>query len=108
MSHEPSFIEWEPAELNEVEWFVVNWLCMYCELNINKPGFRNWLDEKTVTLETMIEGLTQKNLIAFNNDQITLLTDQCQVVTLNGKWYAAENKSGRLTNWINKIMNNRE
>ncbi|WP_339276844.1 DUF6602 domain-containing protein [Paenibacillus sp. FSL W8-0426] len=108
LSHEPSFIEWEPAELNEVEWFVVNWLCMYCELNINKPGFRNWLDEKTVTLETMIEGLTQKNLIAFNNDQITLLTDQCQVVTLNGKWYAAENKSGRLTNWINKIMNNRE
>jgi hypothetical protein len=105
LEHDPIRFEWEPAELNEAEWFIINWLCINETLNVNERGFKEWLTAQGVTLESIVESLKEKNLAYFQNNQFSLLTDQCQVVAVNGKWYAAENKAGRLTNWVKKQMN---
>lgn len=101
---DPVYYDWEPAELDEAEWFIINWLCNYGVLDVAEPGFKEWLSRNASELEKVVESLTMKNLITFQNNQFSLLTDQCEVITVNGKWYAAENKSGRLTNWINKMI----
>ncbi|WP_151736741.1 DUF6602 domain-containing protein [Paenibacillus tengchongensis] len=108
LDHDPLFREWEPEELDDVEFFVINWLCMQNELNIEEPGFLEWLDENETKLEDLIKSLSKKRLSAFEKNTFYLLTDQCGIVTFDGKWYAAENKSGRLTNWVNKMMQDKD
>ncbi|GMX62804.1 hypothetical protein Elgi_26110 [Paenibacillus elgii] len=100
----PIRFEWKPAELDEQEFFIINWLCINGVLDISEPGFKQWLVDRGLELEKIVESLTKKNLVTFRNNQFSLLTDRCQVVAVNGKWYAAENKSGRLTNWVNKMI----
>ncbi|MBY0204568.1 DUF6602 domain-containing protein [Paenibacillus cucumis (ex Kampfer et al. 2016)] len=104
LNHEPLFWEWKPAELDEVEWFIITWLCSHQELNTEELEFQQWLSKKGVKLEDVIKSLSEKRLTTFERNKFYLLTDECAVVTVNGKWYAAENKSGRLTNWVKKIM----
>lgn len=104
LEHEPIRFEWQPAELNEHEWFIINWLCIHGSLDTNEPGFKQWLHSGGGILETLIQSLKEKNLAYFKKDEFKLLTDQCQVVCVKGKWYAAENKTNRLTNWVAKQL----
>ncbi|KZN99851.1 DUF6602 domain-containing protein [Pseudobacillus badius] len=101
---DPIRFEWEPAELDEQEFVIINWLCINGALNINELGLREWMLKEEKDLEKTVNYLKEKNLVSFENGNLTLLTDQCQVVAVDGKWYAAENKSGRLTNWLKKRM----
>lgn len=101
---DPIYFEWKPAELDEPEWFIINWLCKNGVLDVSEPGFVIWLNEKGADLKKIVESLTKKGLITFQNNQFSLLTDRCEVVAVNNKWYAAENKAGRLTNWVNRML----
>lgn len=104
LDHEPVFYEWAPAELNEPEFVIISWLCNHGSLDVSEPGFTKWLSDMGIELNEVVESLRKKRLIYFHNDRFTLLTDKCVVFTVNGKWYAGENKSGRITNWINKQL----
>ncbi|QWG61989.1 hypothetical protein [Bacillus mycoides] len=69
-------------------------------LNVNTPSFEKWLSIEGIILEDIVLSLKEKGLAHFENGELGLLTDKCQVVIVDGKWYAAENKTGRLTNWL--------
>lgn len=91
---------WEPEELTEQEAIIITWLCRHGVLNVNTPSFEKWLSIEGIILEDIVLSLKEKGLAHFENGELGLLTDKCQVVIVDGKWYAAENKTGRLTNWL--------
>ena len=64
------------------------------------PDFEKWLSKEGIILEDLVLSLKEKGLAYFNNGEFKLLTDKCQVVSVNGKLYAADNKAGRLMNWL--------
>ncbi|MCU5493495.1 hypothetical protein OCB70_14025 [Bacillus cereus] len=100
LNHNPIKFEWEPEELTEQEASIIYWLCQNGVLNINMPDFEKWLSKEGMILEDLVLSLKEKGLAYFNNGEFKLLTDECQVVSVNGKLYAADNKAGRLMNWL--------
>ena len=99
--------DWEPVQLDETQHAIVSELCKKGEIDFLK-------DEDLETFITMsnyssveqfIDQLKETGLVFLEKNKLKLLTDQCQCVMLpDGKFYAGENKSGRLTNWVKKEM----
>ncbi|MDO3679435.1 hypothetical protein [Paenibacillus ehimensis] len=56
----PIRFEWKPAELDEQEFFIINWLCINGVLDISEPGFKQWLVDRGSELEKIVESLTKK------------------------------------------------
>ena len=55
------------------------------------------------SLTEFLDEIKKTKLVFIENNKLKLLTDHCQCVILpNGKVVAADNKSGRLTRWIEK------
>ncbi|MEK4407565.1 DUF6602 domain-containing protein [Bacillus sp. FSL L8-0642] len=110
LNDDPIKFNWEPEELTEHEVFIINWLCQHGVLDVNRPIFQNMLSSQGLLLEDVILGLNEKGLTYFHNGEFRLLIDECQIVIVDGKWYAAENKTGRLKRWLMKKTksNNKE
>lgn len=97
---------WEPVELDMKQHVIISELCNkdVIDLSENKTlesfviegGFYHSLIE-------FLDKLKETKLVFIENNKLKLLTDHCQCVILpNGKVVAADNKSGRLTRWIEK------
>lgn len=102
LSNSPTTHEWKPEEVTDQEAVLVTMLCKYSTLKISDKPLEDYDKYNENSLEEVIQSLKVKGLIYKDDEEIGLLTDQCQVVTTGGKWYVAENKSGRLTNWVMK------
>lgn len=97
----PKSLEWSPVELTDDEAILMNILCENNPLSLNTPYLRTL---PTKLKNEVIKGLKNKKLINANSKAVYLLTDECKVVTLKGKWFAAEDNSGRFMRWIQKEM----
>ena len=53
-------------------------------------------------IDDFVDGLLATMLVTLDGNKLRLLTYQCQCVTFGGKWYAADNNTGRLTNWVSR------
>lgn len=102
LNHGPVYREWEPHEIDDYQAYILTCLCREGILDINEVGFQNWIKKEAIDLDNMLIDLNKKGLTFLNRNKLTLLTKQCQVLTYGGKWYAADNKSGQFTRWINK------
>lgn len=101
--------EWMPAELDDQEYMIVNWLCNGETLNVDEDFFVDWLKKEKRDVDDIIASLREKGLAYLNDKrEIELLTDECRVVLYGGKAYAAEDKSGRLTRWVLKQVKNKQ
>ena len=99
--------EWEPAELDEIQHVIISELCEKGEIDLlTDKELENFvLSGNYESVEQFLELLKKTGLVFIQMNKLRLLTDQCQCVILpNGKFYAGENKSGRLTNWVRKEM----
>lgn len=97
----PKNVEWSPIELTDDEAILMNILCENNPLPLNTQ----YLKTLPIKLKNeIIKGLKNKKLINTNSKTIYLLTNKCKVVTLKGKWFAAEDNSGRFMRWIQKEM----
>lgn len=98
--------EWEPVKLSTEENHVISYLCKYDKLRIDQINQKLDMIGKEVDLIEFIESLIKTGLVYQNGNELKLLTDQCQVVCIPGRgFYAADNKTGRLSRWVDIQMN---
>lgn len=98
--------EWNPVELDIAQFTIISELCRKSNIDtrddndledfVMKNGYKD--------LQSFIDGLTKTKLASFIEGRLTLLTKQCQCLIHNGKYYAADNDTGRLNNWLNKNL----
>jgi len=104
----PSFEEWEPVFLNEVQYIILNELCINEEIDVTEAGFKEYVESRDDELTAFLDRLKETGLVYVKNDKLKLLTDDCKLVTLpDGRFIAGEDKSGRLTRWIIKYTEKR-
>jgi hypothetical protein len=98
--------EWKPKELDEIQFVIINELCKkeFIDLSKEKTDFEKFiLTGKYTSFEEFIEKIIDTGLVTIIDNKLKLLTDECLcIITQDGRFVADENKSGRLTNWINK------
>lgn len=98
--------EWSPIEIDEAQWVILGELeknGMVCIKN-NKELEHFVIHEGYSDLDDFIEKLLKTRLVTIDGDNLRLLTNQCDRVCIKGKWYAAENVTGRLNDWAMKQM----
>lgn len=96
--------EWHPVELTDDEATFMNILCSENPLSYKNPIIETM---PAGLFDYLVESLKFKGLLNINDKSVYLLTDECKVVIVKGKWYAGEDNSGRLTRWIMKQIANK-
>lgn len=105
----PFFYEWQPYELSEQEFLLVSWLCNGESMNTKSGIFLSLLKEAETNEDNFIKELNDKKLVYKDEENnLFLLTDECITGIKNDKYYAGENKDGKMMKWLlNKTNNNR-
>lgn len=98
--------EWKPVELDIAQFAVISELCK--KSSIDTRGDKDLEDfvkkNGYMDLQSFIDGLIKTKLVSCVEGRLTLLTKQCQCFIHGDKFYAADNDSGRLNNWLIKNM----
>jgi hypothetical protein len=94
-------IQWEPVELDLTQHTIIEELCKHYEIDLDTDkDLENFIIKNGYpSLSEFINNLKGTGLVYIENNKLRLLTEQCQCVIQNGKFYAGENKTGRLINW---------
>lgn len=105
---DPRDIEWTPTFLSEPQFTLVNLLCIDGDVDLDaiaeNAEDRAALEADIVFLEEA--GLAGRDLLKPN--LCRLLTRACQPGILSdGRFFAGENHSGRVTRWMLRQLNNR-
>tara|TARA_R110001606_G_scaffold186732_1_gene334256 strand:- start:54 stop:1334 length:1281 start_codon:yes stop_codon:yes gene_type:complete len=91
--------KWQPAELDQKEFKLINVLCVDDELSLDDEYFINLLKENNCTEDEILNSLIEKRLIFKKEKTIKLSTRQCVTIVKNGKYYAGDNFNGFMTKW---------
>ena len=96
--------EWKPVEIDKAQWVILGEIKKQGSVCIkdNKDLERFVIQGGYSDLNDFIDKLLATRLVTIDGDNLKLLTYQCDRVCVKGKWYAAENVTGRLTNWAMK------
>lgn len=96
-------IGWEPVLLNSHQHDIISFLCYNGSIKLS--SLKNDDFENESAFNSFIDELCDTKLVTKENGFLKLLTDQCQCVYIPNKgFYAADNKSGKLTRWIQKKL----
>jgi len=99
----PFFYEWEPYELTLHEFLLVDRLCNGVTINTKSDNFTELLKLAETDEDSFIQELNNKKLIYKDEESnLLLLTDECIAGIKNGKYYAGENKDGKMMRWLVK------
>jgi len=97
--------DWHPATLTKPEFAVIHQLCNGKSVDISDPSLAAFCAEHAQTVDQVCQNLNRANLAAIKGSSLELITDECQCVFLpDGRCVAADNKSGRLTHYVMKVM----
>ena len=66
--------------------------------------FQSFIKKEKIILQDVIAELEKEGIIYCEDNKIKLLTDELLIVSLNGKIYAGENRSGEMINYFEKQM----
>ncbi|MEV9651271.1 DUF6602 domain-containing protein [Bacillus aerius] len=103
LEEEPMYIDWQPAELSEPEHLIIVWLCNDNTINTNSEIFKKLIQQYNLDESDFLAELKDKKLIfKDSNNELKLLTDECIAVIKDGKFYAGENRDGRMNRWMLK------
>lgn len=98
-------LEWEPFFLDDIQFRVMNILCLDGELDFSEvPSVeKDALEAGYESLDALIQSLCDTGLVARKGTgKICLLSRGCQVMMIGDKNIMGENISGRLDNWLMK------
>lgn len=98
--------KWQPAFLTRDQFIIINILCKNELINTESDkDFIEFLEQGSFEKTNFIQKLIDTGLIYFRNQELRLLTDECQTVILpDGRCCAADNKNGMLTKWLKDYM----
>jgi len=94
--------EWQPAKLTMEQHSVIWYLCEKGVLRIDQINnlLSNPVDEKLFS-----QDLTKTGLVYIDRHELKLLTEACRCLILpDGNYYAADDKTGKLTRWAIRKM----
>lgn len=97
--------EWQPFFLDEMQYRVMNVLCVDGVLDINEVSQieKDALANGYSSVEELIQSLCSTGMVALVGERkLKLITRGCKVMMFGNKFIAGENISGRLDNWMNK------
>lgn len=96
--------EWKPVEIDKAQWVILGELGNKGSVCIKDNNDLECfvIQEEYSDLNDFIDKLLATRLVTIDSDNLKLLTYQCDRVCVKGKWYAAENVTGRLYNWAMK------
>ncbi len=97
LSYELPEQKWEPAEINDLEFIIINLLCTKGTLSFDDSDLIESLSEYEILLKCLIDSLEQKRLIYSNQKQLKLSTRELLIIIKNGKMYAGENCDGQMS-----------
>lgn len=97
-------LEWQPVELDFTQHYIIALLCKLGEIDLNTDKeFEPYiLKQGYPSLVDFFEKLTATNLVYIESGKLRLLTELCRCCIVDGKYFAGDDKSGRLTNWVLK------
>jgi len=102
--------KWSPAFLTREQFIIINILCKNEVIQIDTDNdFNNFLTSTKIEKKDFIEQLINTGLVYLRNEELRLLTDECQTVILpDGRSCAADNKNNQLTKWVDNFMEERK
>ncbi len=93
--------EWAPVYLNKTQFVAINKLCINPINYKTDKGFISFIKSEGYNMDVFIAELKTTGLVQIKNGTIDLITEQCATgITNEGKFYAGENVSGRVTRWL--------
>nr|MBL1146054.1 hypothetical protein [Bacteroidota bacterium]NOG58847.1 hypothetical protein [Bacteroidota bacterium] len=96
--------DWEPNFLTQTQFIALNILCRESELCLKSNLFMlNLIKADGETVDKFKKDLMGTGLVYFKNDKLLLLTENCRCgITPDGKFFADDDKSGRVSRWLDK------
>ena len=95
---------WHPPTLNKAEFVLVNELCHKGSIDVSEPKPADFLKKEGETVVSVCTSLNHKGLATLDGQKLVLITDECACMILpDGRFLAAENKSGRLMRYAMKV-----
>ncbi len=98
----PDTKDWNPEQLSLPEFEIIRKLCegQVIEVNADLMGF---VRGHNITVDDLVQSLRSKGLAYRRAATIELLPVECVCFALpDGRFFAGENKSGRVTRWIER------
>ncbi|PUA27453.1 MAG: hypothetical protein B0W54_12810 [Cellvibrio sp. 79] len=95
---------WEPLFVDAHTFTMINVLCNTGEINTKDEAFTTYLTENNLNSVDFIRSLQGTGFVIRNGNKLELCTYECKCVCLpDGRFAVAEDNSGRLTRWIEKV-----
>lgn len=105
--HANDSLDWSPVQLTFEQFHILNYLCKYEFIKLHRIRRVLSLGEDEVfDVDSLIQFLKNADLVYIYADkELRLLTQKCQTLIMpDGNYYAADNKTGRLTRWSEKNL----
>lgn len=99
--------EWELTFLDEAQFVILSRLCNNEDVNCKKDeDTKICIKNNGYTIDTFINSLKDTGLVHNENGVLSLITDQCVCgISPDGRYFAGDNNSGRVTRWASKYIN---
>jgi hypothetical protein len=94
--------QWKPLEISRGQFVILNLLLKFEQFDyINDIHLKNLKIREDINIEKTIQELENEQLVYREGSIVRLLIDELLMVSINGKIYAGENKSGQMMHYIN-------
>jgi hypothetical protein len=99
-------IPWTPVFPNKKQFIAIIQIFQHEFINyVDNSEFIESITEDGTDLREFISTLVDTGLVYDRNNEIRLLTDECQTLILpDGRYCVGENKNGELTHWLDNYM----
>lgn len=96
--------DWAPAFIDKTQYVILSQLIRKGAINCNfDNNIVTYIEENGYTLTSFIESLKQTGLVDTTNNVLTLISEKLLCgIHYDGRFFAGENNTGRVTRWINK------
>jgi hypothetical protein len=96
--------EWEPAFLDVAQYLVMQELCREGIVKYaGEADFEAQASEAGYTSDSFIKSLIDTGLVYADGVSLHLLTDKCLCgISVEGKYFAGDDRTGRVTRWMFK------
>ncbi|GAB3636319.1 hypothetical protein GCM10027422_19090 [Hymenobacter arcticus] len=97
--------EWEPSFLDEAQYNLIQELIAVGYMTyVNNSEFDNLIKGSTYNVESFVKSFEKTGLVYSDGDKLKLLTENCLSGMIKDKFFAGDNKSGRVSRWIAKNL----